>query len=381
MFDTAPVSSQAADESQARAATSMRLRRAALAVASAIVFLGALAVGGTAYWLGWVGLAMATMLPAAALMTICGVLVAALRRHIDWKSWHVGGTTARWRYLVRGATRSLGWSMIGGAAFVSLPRSMVAPGEFTLAAFAVIGSVVWLVAVSWVPRRRPLGLVTALVVALGAFSCWQLVKLAVPAKSEVALAAPLTGEWLVHTGGNSVLVNHHYALRQQRYAIDLAMPYSRGEGTTRDAVEDFPSFGAPVLAPGDGRVVRVDDSRPDQPIGSMDASHPLGNFVVVQLANDRYVLLAHLKAGSILVRQGDRVRAGATVAAVGNSGNSSEPHLHLQVQSGPDLMNESGTGWADITTTPFSFRSDQGGTAAHKVPRMGDRLVFEAVAP
>jgi murein DD-endopeptidase MepM/ murein hydrolase activator NlpD len=185
----------------------------------------------------------------------------------------------------------------------------------------------------------------------------------------------------VQTGGNSVLVNHHYGLRQQRYAIDLAMPYSRGDGTTRDAVEDFPSFGAPVLAPGDGRVVRVDDSRPDQPIGSMDASHPLGNFVVVQLANDRYVLLAHLKAGSILVRQGDRVRAGATVAAVGNSGNSSEPHLHLQVQSGPDLMNESGTGWADITTTPFSFRSDQGGTAAHKVPRMGDRLVFEAVAP
>ncbi len=61
-----------------------------------------------------------------------------------------------------------------------------------------------------------------------------------------------------------------------------------------------------------------------------------GNHVVLDLGNGTYAAYAHLRRGSLTVREGDRVRAGQLIARCGNSGNSSEPHLHFQLMDGPD---------------------------------------------
>lgn len=62
----------------------------------------------------------------------------------------------------------------------------------------------------------------------------------------------------------------------------------------------------------------------------------LGNHLVLDLGDGTYAAYAHLQRGSLIVREGDRVRAGQPIARCGNSGNSSEPHLHFQLMDGPD---------------------------------------------
>jgi murein DD-endopeptidase MepM/ murein hydrolase activator NlpD len=83
--------------------------------------------------------------------------------------------------------------------------------------------------------------------------------------------------------------------------------------------------------------------------GEYDRSHPVGNHVVLEIAPRRYVLLAHLRAGSLRVKPGDQVVCGQPLAECGNSGNTSEPHVHMQVQDGPEYTD-------DVRTFPIEFR-------------------------
>ena len=93
------------------------------------------------------------------------------------------------------------------------------------------------------------------------------------------------------------------------------------------------AFGKPLLAPAAGRITALLDTRPDLAIGDSDRRHPEGNYLVMDIGGGRYVMMGHLKQGSALVEVGDGVRLGQRLALVGNSGNTSEPHLHIQVQN------------------------------------------------
>ena len=115
-------------------------RRIGVAVATAAVFLAAMAVGLTAYLLGWIGLAMATMLPVAALVAIGVVGVAALRRRIDWGAWRTADGATRRRDVARAATRSLGWVLIAAASWLSLPRSMISERDLLVGAAVIVAS-------------------------------------------------------------------------------------------------------------------------------------------------------------------------------------------------------------------------------------------------
>ena len=84
------------------------------------------------------------------------------------------------------------------------------------------------------------------------------------------------------------------------------------------------------------------DGHPDLPIGSVDGQHPTGNQLVVDIGAGHYVLMGHLRQGSIAVGAGEHVTEGQEIARVGKSGHSSHPHLHLQAQTLP-------TGIADIS--------------------------------
>jgi hypothetical protein len=170
-----------------------------------------------------------------------------------------------------------------------------------------------------------------------------------PRGPAVELAPPLSGKWAVVQGGNSGLLNHHYPIVAQRYALDLVAE-QRQPPREPDRLESYPAFGRPIRAPASGRVVVAKGDSPDQAIGASDLRNPVGNHVVIEIAPGRFVLLAHLQQRSLRVAPGERVTAGQPIANCGNSGNTSEPHLHLQVQSHQDFAHPS------LRTFPIRWR-------------------------
>jgi len=154
---------------------------------------------------------------------------------------------------------------------------------------------------------------------------------------------PFRGEWLCFWGGRTVAENYHAAHRAQRFAYDLVMVRDgkshSGEGK---ALTDYYCYGQPILAPAAGTVVTVVDSLPDQAIGSRDPLNPAGNHVVIDHGNREYSLLAHLQPRSVKVRAGQRVKAGDVLGLAGNSGNTSEPHLHVHLMNAPSMKDADG---------------------------------------
>lgn len=155
------------------------------------------------------------------------------------------------------------------------------------------------------------------------------------------LQLPFNGRWFVMQGGDTPNVNQHVSMPAQAFAVDFAKVggvagRQLAPGTPRK-VEDFYSWGEPVLAPADGTVVSAENDRPDNPLGQKDPTHPAGNHVVIKLADGRFAFLAHMQKASVAVKAGDSVRRGQRLGLCGNSGNSDFPHIHLHVQDTPDL--------------------------------------------
>lgn len=94
-----------------------------------------------------------------------------------------------------------------------------------------------------------------------------------------------------------------------------------------------------MLAPAAARVAATQDGTPDNKPGVMNPLQPAGNYVLLDLGHREYALIAHLRLNSILVHKGDRVRAGQELGHCGNSGNSSEPHVHFHLQDTPTLFS------------------------------------------
>jgi hypothetical protein len=137
---------------------------------------------------------------------------------------------------------------------------------------------------------------------------------------------PLKVGW----GGDHIGVNAHAFVPDQRWAYDfVAEPYGNGE-----ALEDYGIYGVEIVAPAAGEIVDAHDGDPDEQPGvdSKNYEKPLGNYVVIRLPTETYLIIAHLKPGSVSVKAGDKVEEGQVIAACGNSGNTSEPHIHIHHQ-------------------------------------------------
>ena len=160
--------------------------------------------------------------------------------------------------------------------------------------------------------------------------------------SEIRFRLPLDGPILVGWGGATPDVNYHVIAPEQRWAYDLLVAQD-GETHAGDGsrLEDYYCYGLPVLAPADGTVVAVLAGQPDQPIGVMGALPPGGNQIVIEVAPKQFLFLCHLGRGTITVKEGDSVVQGQPLAKVGNSGNTSEPHLHIHLQdTANDVLGE-----------------------------------------
>ena len=220
--------------------------------------------------------------------------------------------------------------------------------QFDVVTAVLAAGLVLLAALALVPRRRVYLAINVGVVLLSGFLAVQLVQVSVPARDAVVLDSPLTGEWFVSNGGTSALLNGHSANEANAIDFQFLGPNGRTHTGGADApLADYPGFGSPVLAPADGRIVGVADGYADNPPGT---NSDRANHVVIDIGAGRYVLMAHLMQGSVTVQVGDRVRRGQPLAAVGNNGHSSEPHLHLQVQ-------DSAAGVDAERTYPMVFRN------------------------
>lgn len=177
--------------------------------------------------------------------------------------------------------------------------------------------------------------------------------------SQARLVLPLVGAVAVYDGHDHL--SHHrrtnYLLdawrsagavdNPSRYALDLVNVDADGRAFRGDGRrnEDWLSWGQPVRAAGAGTVVATRDGQPDNTvIGSENLWRPrpwaedpmtdAGNFVLIDHGNAEFSLTSHLRAGSVRVGRGDRVRAGDLIGEVGNSGSSRGPHLHYELRSG-----------------------------------------------
>ena len=234
---------------------------------------------------------------------------------------------------------------------------------------------IWLVPPWWAPwafgagllaaaglalhRRRPVAstmpaspgswAVAVVFVALGVASAYGILiawrsRAAPPAV--VNLAFPLgAGRYLIVNGGSGSSTNAHLetldaseprfrAWRGQSYGVDLVQLDGlglRAKGLQPADPRAYRIYGARVLAPCAGRVVLAVDGLPDMRVPEMDSEHMAGNHILLRCA-EADVLIGHLSPGSVQVRVGDAVAAGVWLGAVGNSGNTGEPHLHVHAQ-------------------------------------------------
>lgn len=188
------------------------------------------------------------------------------------------------------------------------------------------------------------------------------------------LRLPFSGTWLARNSPARRVPSHGTDLFATTYAMDFIAVHGRRTATRRDwrmllttePVDRFFAFGLPILAAGAGTVVSVHEGEPDHVARRSQlallsyaatqaarvrrgAGAIAGNHVIIELADGGgYVLLAHLRAASIRVREGEPVAAGQEVGACGNSGNSTQPHVHIQVMDSADPYTARGV--------PMSFR-------------------------
>lgn len=155
---------------------------------------------------------------------------------------------------------------------------------------------------------------------------------------------PFKGEWFTYWGGDTKRQNYHVVFKPQQGAFDFIVLDKDNKSYERSGTrnEDYYAFGKRIYAVCDAVVYEVitgvEDNRPT----IMNPAQDFGNSVVLLTENDEYIFYAHFQKESIKVKQGDLVKKGQYLGNCGNSGNSSEAHLHLHIQDGPNVMADIG---------------------------------------
>jgi hypothetical protein len=179
-------------------------------------------------------------------------------------------------------------------------------------------------------------------------------------RAAVAISPPVRGEWAALNGPSNVSGHRRLVLAfngqvasGQRFAIDFLQIDSTGSshrpGSDPLKNESYYAYGTELLAVADGIVAATKDSIPQNVPGKLpkvDMATVGGNFVGIDIGGGKFALYAHAQPGSLRVKVGDRVKRGQVVALLGNSGNSTEPHVHFQIADGPAFLTSEGLPYA-----------------------------------
>ncbi|TAK67638.1 MAG: hypothetical protein EPO24_00250 [Bacteroidetes bacterium] len=182
-------------------------------------------------------------------------------------------------------------------------------------------------------------------------------------RGKVQYRLPFYGTWFVYQGE----FGHHTHKGTQAYAYDFIVVDNETKQCRNFgiALEDYYTFGLPVLAPADGKVIAVVNYIKDNLPGITNEVHNWGNYVIIQHSETEFTEISHFKEGSIIVSIGELIRCGQVLGLCGNSGYSPVPHLHIQRQKGPFLAAE---------TVPMKF-SDV------RVEHNGETAIHPLIAP
>lgn len=158
------------------------------------------------------------------------------------------------------------------------------------------------------------------------------------------LMLPFHGEWTVVWGGDTKEQNYHIQSKAQKNAFDFIITDNTGKSykSNGQTNEDYYAFGKELFAPCNGEIVLVVDGVKDNKPGEFNPIYVPGNTVILKTAANEYLFFAHFKQQSIKVKQGDKVKQGQVLGLCGNSGNSSEAHLHYHIQHIEDMNKATG---------------------------------------
>ncbi len=183
--------------------------------------------------------------------------------------------------------------------------------------------------------------------------------------SERTLGLPFSGKWTVWQAFDGKWTHQG----SWRYAYDFVITDEKGNTCRNDGskLDDYYAYRKPVLSPTRGRIVRISNTLPDNPINEVDRTNNWGNYVVIQDPRGYYIEISHFVQNSISVKEGDWVEKGSILGQCGNSGYSPQPHIHVQVQVDEQLGSP---------TLPFSFASFVANNRfyANELPAEGDTV-------
>ncbi len=163
-------------------------------------------------------------------------------------------------------------------------------------------------------------------------------------RNTTKLSLPFSGEWTVIWGGDTKELNYHVESESQKNAFDIVITDNKGNSykTDGNTNEDYYAFGKELVSPCDGEVVLVVDGVKDNEPGILNPIYVPGNTVIIKTQKNEYLFFAHFKQNSIKVKQGQQITIGQLLGFCGNSGNSSEAHLHFHIQNIEDMNQATG---------------------------------------
>ena len=264
-----------------------------------------------------------------------------------------------WLWLPQPADR-LGWLMrvVYGACYFAF-IAVIGRWDFLSVTLALALPIVFLVSALLAytrVRHRPWSGSTSIMRTHGFTAAMAVFFLALTARAlsgygyqetAVELEFPFaTGTYYIGQGGSATAINYHHTDRSQRFALDIVALNdfgARAAGVMPSDLTDYVAFDRVVKSPCTGVAISTHDGIDDNRISETNTQQPAGNHIILACGTAR-ILLAHLRKGSIAIKGGELVTSGETLGRVGNSGNSSEPHLHMHAYLGGVLDYNAGEG-------------------------------------